>query len=87
VESYWTFADDWEVSHLGTAIGSVVVVASMRQLLASLWPVYAQSSNAANKQVLGLLEPFDYLLVSFLPGISEVDIMDPATCEFGLDIS
>jgi hypothetical protein len=45
------FADDWEVSHLGTAIGSVVVVASMRQLLASLWPAYAQSSNAANKQV------------------------------------
>jgi hypothetical protein len=38
-------------------------------------------------QVLGLLEPFDYLLVSFLPGISEVDIMGPATCEFGLDIS
>jgi hypothetical protein len=29
----------------------VVVVASMRQLLASLWPAYAQSSNAANKQV------------------------------------
>jgi hypothetical protein len=45
------FADDWEVSHLGTAIGSVVVVASMRQLLASRWPAYAQSSNAANKQV------------------------------------
>ncbi|CAK9870731.1 unnamed protein product [Sphagnum jensenii] len=74
----WDFPDctvlmpyDWEVSHLGTAIGSVVVVASMRQLLASLWPAYAQSSNAANKQVLGLLEPFDYLLVSFLPGISE----------------
>jgi hypothetical protein len=38
-------------------------------------------------QVLGMLEPYDYLLVSFLPGISEVDIMDPATCEFGLVIS
>ncbi|KAJ0095781.1 hypothetical protein Patl1_16826 [Pistacia atlantica] len=35
------------------------------------WPDFAESSEAANQQVLTSLEPLDYLVVAFLPGVSE----------------
>lgn len=49
----------------------VVLISSCRQLLLIFWPEFAKSSQAANQQVLGSLNTWDYVVVSFLPGISE----------------
>ncbi|VFQ87666.1 unnamed protein product [Cuscuta campestris] len=49
----------------------VILVSSCRYLLLKTWPDFAESSEAANRQVLTSLEPYDYIIVSFLPGISE----------------
>ncbi|XP_042043861.1 uncharacterized protein LOC121789473 [Salvia splendens] len=57
--------------HFGLIIGSVILVSSCRLLLLKIWPDFAESSKAANQQVLTSLEPLDYLVVAFLPGISE----------------
>ncbi|KAH6807266.1 CAAX amino terminal protease family protein [Perilla frutescens var. frutescens] len=62
---------NFESWHLGLIMGSVIVVSSCRFLLLKIWPDFAESSQAANQQVLTSLEPLDYLVVAFLPGISE----------------
>lgn len=49
----------------------VVLISSCRQLLLIFWPDFAKSSKAANQQVLGSLDTWDYVVVSFFPGISE----------------
>ncbi|KAG7029235.1 hypothetical protein SDJN02_07573 [Cucurbita argyrosperma subsp. argyrosperma] len=51
--------------------GLVVLISSSRFLLLKIWPDFAESSEAANRQVLTFLQPIDYALVAFLPGISE----------------
>ncbi|KAL0385423.1 UNVERIFIED_CONTAM: hypothetical protein Sradi_2936600 [Sesamum radiatum] len=61
----------FELWHLELIAGSVILVSSSRFLLLKTWPDFAESSQAANQQVLTSLEPLDYLLVAFLPGISE----------------
>ncbi|KAK9191744.1 hypothetical protein WN943_020359 [Citrus x changshan-huyou] len=63
---------DFELWHLELITGLVVLVSSCRYLLLKTWPDFAESSEAANQQVLTSLEPLDYLVVAFLPGISEV---------------
>ncbi|VFQ93238.1 unnamed protein product [Cuscuta campestris] len=57
--------------HLELIFGMVILVSSCRYLLLKTWPDFAESSEAANRQVLTSLEPYDYIVVSFLPGISE----------------
>ncbi|XP_011086710.1 uncharacterized protein LOC105168352 [Sesamum indicum] len=61
----------FELWHLELIAGSVILVSSCRFLLLKTWPDFAESSQAANQQVLTSLEPLDYLLIAFLPGISE----------------
>ncbi|XP_057776852.1 uncharacterized protein LOC130995543 [Salvia miltiorrhiza] len=61
----------FESWHFGLIMGSVILVSSCRLLLLRIWPDFAESSKAANQQVLTSLEPLDYLVVAFLPGISE----------------
>lgn len=61
----------FEIWHLELVAGLVVFVTSCRYLLLRTWPEFAESSEVANQQVLTSLEPLDYLLVAFLPGISE----------------
>ncbi|XP_056864866.1 uncharacterized protein LOC108853786 isoform X2 [Raphanus sativus] len=51
--------------------GTVVLISSSRFLLLNSWPDFADSSEAANQQILASLEPLDYLVVATLPGISE----------------
>ncbi|KZV44423.1 hypothetical protein F511_27006 [Dorcoceras hygrometricum] len=63
---------DFELWHLELVVGSVLLVSSTRFLLLKIWPEFSKSSDAANQQVLTSLEPLDYLVVAFLPGISEV---------------
>lgn len=62
---------DFEMWHLELITGLVLVISSCRYLLLKTWPEFAESSEAANQQVLALLQPLDYLVVAFLPGISE----------------
>ncbi|CAI0627208.1 unnamed protein product [Linum tenue] len=62
----------FEIWHLGLIFGLVLVISSSRFLLLKTWPDFRESSEAANQQVLTSLEPLDYLLVAFLPGVSEV---------------
>ncbi|KNA08184.1 hypothetical protein SOVF_164910 isoform B, partial [Spinacia oleracea] len=50
---------------------SVVLISLSRYTLLKTWPDFAESSEAANRQVLTSLEAYDYLIVAFLPGISE----------------
>ncbi|CAH9132027.1 unnamed protein product [Cuscuta epithymum] len=64
-------AGDFQVWHLELIMGLVVLVSSGRYLLLKTCPDFAESSEAANRQVLTSLEPFDYIVVSFLPGVSE----------------
>jgi hypothetical protein len=78
VEANWSIPDcyvgmpySFELWHLGATAGTVVLVASLRQILLSTWPEFSQSSRQSTKQVLGPLQLNDYLVVSFLPGISE----------------
>ncbi|KAK6160311.1 hypothetical protein DH2020_003692 [Rehmannia glutinosa] len=61
----------FELWHLELIMGSVILVSSCRFLLLKIWPDFAESSEAANQQVLTSVEPLDYLVVAFLPGISE----------------
>ncbi|CAN0896346.1 Trans-Golgi network-localized SYP41-interacting protein 1 [Linum grandiflorum] len=61
----------FQIWHLGLILGLVVLISSSRYLLLKTWPDFAESSEAANRQVLSSLEPLDYLLVAFLPGVSE----------------
>lgn len=61
----------FELWHLELVVGSVLLVSSTRFLLLKIWPDFANSSETANQQVLTSLEPLDYLVVAFLPGISE----------------
>ncbi|KAL0357824.1 UNVERIFIED_CONTAM: hypothetical protein Scaly_1468100 [Sesamum calycinum] len=67
----------FELWHLELIAGSVILVSSCRVLLLKTLPDFAESSQAANQQVLTSLEPLDYLLVAFLPGISEVKFRNP----------
>ncbi|KAK7399636.1 hypothetical protein VNO78_10823 [Psophocarpus tetragonolobus] len=61
----------FEMWHLELISGLVVLISSCRYLLLKTWPDFAESSEAANQQVLSSLQPLDYILVAFLPGISE----------------
>ncbi|KAL1199927.1 hypothetical protein V5N11_018335 [Cardamine amara subsp. amara] len=61
----------FETWHLGLIAGIVVFISSSRFLLLKSWPDFADSSEAANQQILTSLEPLDYLVVAMLPGISE----------------
>ncbi|KAF3431133.1 hypothetical protein FNV43_RR25863 [Rhamnella rubrinervis] len=62
---------DFEMWHLELITGLVVMISSCRYLLLKTWPEFAESSEAANQQVLSSLQPLDYMVVAFLPGISE----------------
>ncbi|GFY91484.1 CAAX amino terminal protease family protein [Actinidia rufa] len=61
----------FEMWHLQLVIGLVILISSCRYLLLKTWPDFAESSDAANQQVLTSLQPLDYLVVAFLPGFSE----------------
>ncbi|URD86445.1 CAAX protease self-immunity [Musa troglodytarum] len=74
----WAVLDSSEVSsvgfemwHLELILGLVLLISSCRYLLLKTWPDFSRSSEAANQQILSSLEPLDYILVAFLPGISE----------------
>ncbi|KAF8096393.1 hypothetical protein N665_0309s0020 [Sinapis alba] len=60
-----------ETWHLGLIAGTVVLISSSRFLLLKSWPDFADSSEAANQQILTSLEPLDYFVVATLPGFSE----------------
>uniref|UniRef100_A0A2P2K5Q0 CAAX prenyl protease 2/Lysostaphin resistance protein A-like domain-containing protein n=1 Tax=Rhizophora mucronata TaxID=61149 RepID=A0A2P2K5Q0_RHIMU len=57
--------------HLELVMGLVILVSSSRYLLLRTWSDFAESTEAANQQVLTSLQPLDYIVVSLLPGISE----------------
>lgn len=61
----------FELWHLELILGLVALISSCRYLLLKTWPDFAESSEAANRQVLTSLEPLEYMIVAFLPGISE----------------
>ncbi|KAF9591578.1 hypothetical protein IFM89_004632, partial [Coptis chinensis] len=61
----------FEMWHLKVIIGLVILISSSRYLLLQMWPHFAESSEAANQQVLSSLQPLDYMVVAFLPGFSE----------------
>lgn len=61
----------FEMWHLELITGIVVLISSSRYLLLKTWPDFAESSEAANRQVLSSLQPLDYIAVTVLPGISE----------------
>ncbi|KAL2519645.1 CAAX amino terminal protease family protein [Abeliophyllum distichum] len=62
---------NFELSHLVLIMELVILVSSCRYLLLKTWPDFSKSSEAANRQVLTSLEPMDYIIVAFLPGVSE----------------
>ncbi|GAB4829304.1 hypothetical protein Ancab_018974 [Ancistrocladus abbreviatus] len=62
---------DFEAWHLALITGLVVSISLSRYLLLKTWPDFADSSEAANRQVLTSLGILDYIVVAFLPGISE----------------
>ncbi|XP_048428350.1 uncharacterized protein LOC125471685 isoform X2 [Pyrus x bretschneideri] len=62
---------DFEVWHLELISGLVILISLSRYLLLKTWPDFAESSEAANQQVLTSLQPLDYIIVAFLPGVSE----------------
>ncbi|XP_031475938.1 uncharacterized protein LOC116247770 [Nymphaea colorata] len=64
-----SFSFDW--GDLELVIGLVVLVSTCRFFLLKLWPDFSDSSEAANQQVLGSLELWDYAVVAILPGVSE----------------
>lgn len=66
-----TMPYDIEWSQAETIAALVVLISACRQLLLNFWPEFADSSKAANRQVLGSLDIWDYVVVSFLPGIGE----------------
>ncbi|KAJ4809959.1 CAAX amino terminal protease family protein [Rhynchospora pubera] len=61
----------FEIWHIELVLALVVLISSSRYILLKAWPDFAESSEAANQQVLSSLEPLDLVLVAFLPGISE----------------
>ncbi|XP_062149844.1 uncharacterized protein LOC133858395 [Alnus glutinosa] len=61
----------FEMWHLELITGLVILISSCRYLLLKTWPDFAESSEAANQQVLASLQLLDYIIVAFLPGISE----------------
>ncbi|KAE8653745.1 Leucine-rich repeat-containing protein [Hibiscus syriacus] len=61
----------FEMWHLEFITGLVVLISSCRYILLKTWPSFSESSETANKQVLSSLQPYDYLIVAFLPGMSE----------------
>ncbi|XP_022855068.1 uncharacterized protein LOC111376345 isoform X2 [Olea europaea var. sylvestris] len=65
----------FELSHLLLITELVILVSSCRYLLLKTWTDFAKSSEAANRQVLTSLEPLDYIIVAFLPGVSEVNLV------------
>ncbi|KAM7487210.1 hypothetical protein LguiB_024694 [Lonicera macranthoides] len=74
----WAIADfsneisfSFEMWHLELITGLIVLISSCRYLLLKTWPDFAESSQSANQQVLTSLQPLDYVVVAFLPGISE----------------
>ncbi|GMH31093.1 hypothetical protein Nepgr_032936 [Nepenthes gracilis] len=62
------YIETWHLELIG---GLVISVSLSRYLLLKTWPDFSESSEAANRQVLTSLQPFDYMIVAFLPGISE----------------
>ncbi|XLT52226.1 hypothetical protein HN873_044830 [Arachis hypogaea] len=64
----------FEMWHLELFTGFVVFISSSLRLLLNTWTDFADSSQAANLQVLCSLQPLDCMFVAFLPGISEVKI-------------
>ncbi|XP_017232209.1 uncharacterized protein LOC108206419 isoform X1 [Daucus carota subsp. sativus] len=74
----WPIADcstdisfGFQMWHIELITGLVVLVSSCRYLLLQTWPDFAESSEAANQQVLSSLQPLDYLAVASLSGFSE----------------
>ncbi|EPS58269.1 hypothetical protein M569_16545, partial [Genlisea aurea] len=61
----------FEPWHLELVAGCVTLVTLSRFWLLKASPDFAESCRVANQQVLTSLEPLDYLVVAFLPGISE----------------
>ncbi|XAR64456.1 hypothetical protein NMG60_11024810 [Bertholletia excelsa] len=61
----------FETWHLQLITGLVILISSCRYMLLKTWPDFAESSEAANQQVLTSLQPLDYMIVSVLPGFSE----------------
>ncbi|KAH7856845.1 hypothetical protein Vadar_006134 [Vaccinium darrowii] len=61
----------FQLWHLQLITGLVILISSCRFLLLKTWPDFAESSEAANQQVLTSLQPLDYMIVAFLPGITE----------------
>lgn len=45
-------SDGWELWHLGATAGTVALIATMRQLLLSLWPEFSRSSESSHQQVV-----------------------------------
>ncbi|XP_027099857.1 uncharacterized protein LOC113754120 isoform X1 [Coffea eugenioides] len=77
---------NFETWHLELIVGLVILISSCRYLLLNIWLDFAESSEAANKQVLSSLEPSDYIVVAFLPGISEELLFRGALLPlFGMD--
>ncbi|KAK1313472.1 hypothetical protein QJS10_CPA06g01309 [Acorus calamus] len=66
-----TVSFDFEIWHLELIGGLVVAISCFRYILLKLWPDFAESSEAANQQVLSPLQPLDYVTVAFLSGIGE----------------
>ncbi|KAL8249947.1 hypothetical protein R6Q59_006815 [Mikania micrantha] len=62
---------NFEIWHLQLIAGLVILISVSRLLLLKTWSDFAESSEASNQQVLTSLEPLDYAIVAFLPGISE----------------
>ncbi|KAK9119940.1 hypothetical protein Scep_018033 [Stephania cephalantha] len=78
---------DFQMWHLELIAALVIVISSSRYLLLQIWPDFAESSQAANQQVLSSLQPLDYLVVAFLPGVSEELLFRGALLPlFGLDL-
>ncbi|KAK9117414.1 hypothetical protein Sjap_016361 [Stephania japonica] len=77
---------DFQMWHLELIAALVIVITSSRYLLLQIWPDFAESSQAANQQVLSSLQPLDYIIVAFLPGVSEELLFRGALLPlFGLD--
>lgn len=77
---------NFETWHLELIVGLVILISSCRYLLLNIWLDFAESSEAANRQVLSSLEPSDYIVVAFLPGISEEILFRGALLPlFGMD--
>ncbi|KAJ9176262.1 hypothetical protein P3X46_011597 [Hevea brasiliensis] len=76
-----------EMWHLELITGLVILISLSRYLLLKTWPDFAESTEAANQQVLTSLQPLDYMVVSFLPGISEEILFRGALLPlFGMDL-